>query len=435
MRPVRPRRARDPAAGGRRDVHRGGRRQPARGSTAGPATAPGWPSWCGPGSRWPGSRTARCCSRPRSARCPARPARCRASGSPPPTAAAGIGTAGTAAVVEYARTVDRAGRQPLRQRLQRRRPRGLPPGRLPRGRAVRQRAVLRLVPSPSDSLSPCGSRRAPAFLTSALLAVPAAGGLLRQRRGRRARPRRGPSSTTGRTATPPAAAAATTDPDAAAALLEQTATDLPDAALSRRHREGRRRRTPSATVDWTATWDLAAAPDWSYAATLHLQEDGDEWQVVAEPTLVHPELGEGQHLLLTRSLADRAPITDAAGRAAVHADRGGQRRRRQGAGDRPAGPGRRAGRRPRASRPRRSSPTSRPPPTGQFVPVITLRRPDFEKIRAAVFDLPGAVFPTEHAAARADPPVRRRAAGPGRRGHRRGHRGEPGERLAAVRRR
>ena len=34
-------------------------------------------------------------------------------------------------------------------------------------------------------------------------------------------------------------------------------------------------------------------------------------------------------------------------------------------------------------------------PDGQFVPVITLRRPDFEKIRAAVFDLPGAVFPTE----------------------------------------
>jgi cell division protein FtsI/penicillin-binding protein 2 len=33
-------------------------------------------------------------------------------------------------------------------------------------------------------------------------------------------------------------------------------------------------------------------------------------------------------------------------------------------------------------------------PEGQFVPVITLRRPDFEKIRAQVFDLPGAVFPT-----------------------------------------
>ena len=34
-------------------------------------------------------------------------------------------------------------------------------------------------------------------------------------------------------------------------------------------------------------------------------------------------------------------------------------------------------------------------PEGQFVPVITLRRPDFEAIRAQVFDLPGAVFPTD----------------------------------------
>ena len=33
-------------------------------------------------------------------------------------------------------------------------------------------------------------------------------------------------------------------------------------------------------------------------------------------------------------------------------------------------------------------------PAGQFVPVITLRRPDFEPIRAQMFDLPGAVFPT-----------------------------------------
>jgi cell division protein FtsI/penicillin-binding protein 2 len=33
-------------------------------------------------------------------------------------------------------------------------------------------------------------------------------------------------------------------------------------------------------------------------------------------------------------------------------------------------------------------------PAGQLVPVITLRRPDFEAIRARVFDLPGAVFPT-----------------------------------------
>ena len=67
----------------------------------------------------------------------------------------------------------------------------------------------------------------------------------------------------------------------------------------------------AATADWTATWDLAAAPDWTYDASLRLEEGDDGWQVVAEPTLVHPELGEGQHLELARSLPERADITDA----------------------------------------------------------------------------------------------------------------------------
>ena len=77
----------DPAAGGRRHVHRGGRRQPAPGRRRRRLPRP-VAELVGPGSRWPGSRTARCCSRPRSARSPGRPARCRASGWRRPTAAA-----------------------------------------------------------------------------------------------------------------------------------------------------------------------------------------------------------------------------------------------------------------------------------------------------------------------------------------------------------
>jgi hypothetical protein len=92
-----------------------------------------------------------------------------------------------------------------------------------------------------------------------------------------------------------AAARATTDPEAATALLEQTATDLPEAALSTELgavtvEDG------TATARWTATWDLAAAPEWSYESTLRLEEGDEDWEVVAEPALVHPELGEGQHL-------------------------------------------------------------------------------------------------------------------------------------------
>jgi cell division protein FtsI/penicillin-binding protein 2 len=189
-----------------------------------------------------------------------------------------------------------------------------------------------------------------------------------------------------------AAARETTDPDAATALLEQTATDLPEAALTTELgtvtvEDG------TATVGWTATWDLAAAPEWSYDATLRLQDGEEDWEVVAEPTIVHPELGEGQHLELSRSLPERAAITDAAGAplfaptevvdvgvdkaqvADLQALAAGLSAATDVAADEIVADVEAA-------------------PEGQFVPVITLRRPDFEAIRAQVFDLPGAVFPT-----------------------------------------
>ena len=190
-----------------------------------------------------------------------------------------------------------------------------------------------------------------------------------------------------------AAAAATDDPDVVTALLEQTATDLPDAELSAELgdvtvEDG------SATADWTATWDLAAAPDWTYDASLRLEEGDDGWQVVAEPTLVHPELGEGQHLELARSLPERADLTDAAGAALftptevvnVGVDTGQVT-------DLPALA---AGLSAATGVPAADITADvQAAPAGQFVPVITLRRPDFEAIRAQVFDLPGAVFPTD----------------------------------------
>jgi hypothetical protein len=189
-----------------------------------------------------------------------------------------------------------------------------------------------------------------------------------------------------------AAADRTTDPAATTALLEQTATDLPDATLSAdlgdvSVEDG------DATVDWTATWDLAAAPDWSYPAGLSLTEGDDGWQVVAAPTLVHPRLGEGQHLELTRSLADRAPITDATGAPLftetevvdVGVDTAQVTDLPALANGLAAATGVPA---------EEITADVQAAPAGQFVPVITLRRPDFEAIRAQVFDLPGAVFPT-----------------------------------------
>ncbi len=190
-----------------------------------------------------------------------------------------------------------------------------------------------------------------------------------------------------------AAVAATTDPDLATTLLEQTAADLPGAQLSAELGEVAVE-DGTATVGWSATWDLVAAPDWSYEGTMRLQEGEDGWAVVAEPALVHPELAEGQHLELIRALPDRAPITDASGAPLftetevvnVGVDPGQ-------VADLPA------------LAAALSAATGVPAdeitadvqaaPAGQFVPVITLRRPAFEAVRGQIFDLPGALFPTD----------------------------------------
>ncbi|TQN41888.1 cell division protein FtsI/penicillin-binding protein 2 [Blastococcus colisei] len=190
-----------------------------------------------------------------------------------------------------------------------------------------------------------------------------------------------------------AAARSTTDPDVATTLLEQTAADLPGAELDTEIGEVTVE-DGTATVGWTATWDLVAAPEWTYESTLRLEEGDDEWQVVAEPALVHPGLGEGQHLELTRSLPERAPITDATGAPLftptevvnVGVDPAQVTDLPSLAAALSAATGIAA---------EDIIADVEAAPEGQFVPVITLRRPDFEAIRAQVFDLPGAVFPTD----------------------------------------
>jgi cell division protein FtsI/penicillin-binding protein 2 len=193
------------------------------------------------------------------------------------------------------------------------------------------------------------------------------------------------------------AAGDTDDQSAATTLLQQTAGDLPDAVLSAQLGDVAVSGDDdtAATAQWTATWDLAAAPDWTYAATLDLTRASadDTWRVVAESTLVHPELGEGQHLQLARSLPERATITDAAGAPLFTETEvvtvGVDKAQVTDLASLAAALGAATGIDPATI----TSDVDKAG-DGQFVPVITLRRPDFEAIRAQVFDLPGAVFPT-----------------------------------------
>ena len=191
------------------------------------------------------------------------------------------------------------------------------------------------------------------------------------------------------------AAGTTTDPDAATALLEQTAEDLPEGLASAEPaRDGAVSvEDDAATVRWTPTWDMVGAPQWSYDATLRLREQDDDWRVVAEPALVHPDLGEGQRLQVQRTLPERAAVTDADGQPLFTETEVVE------VGVDPAQvtdlPALAAALSDATGIPAADIAADvEAAPEGQFVPVITLRRPQFEAIRADVFDLPGAVFPT-----------------------------------------
>ncbi|MCW2701759.1 MAG: penicillin-binding protein transpeptidase [Blastococcus sp.] len=236
------------------------------------------------------------------------------------------------------------------------------------------------------------TRRAPALLASLLIALPALAACSGSAEDdvRAAATAFLDDWAAGRTAS---AARATTDAGAAGALLEQTAADLPDAVLSPEV-GAVNVKDDAATVQWTATWDLAAAPDWAYEAELQLRKGDEAWQVVAEPTVVHPELARGQHLELSRTLPARAPITDAEGTPLftptevvnVGVDT-------STVTDLPAlAAGLAAALDVSADK---IVANVQAAPAGQFVPVITLRRPQFEAVRGRIFDLPGAVFPTE----------------------------------------
>lgn len=64
---------------------------------------------------------------------------------------------------------------------------------------------------------------------------------------------------------------------------------------------------------YTARLELEGAGEWRYEGRLPLVEGDDGWLVEWSPANVHPALGEGQHLALSREWPERAPILDAAG--------------------------------------------------------------------------------------------------------------------------
>ena len=145
-------------------------------------------------------------------------------------------------------------------------------------------------------------------------------------------------------------------------------------------------------------WTLPGGTAWSYQSTVRLtKRNTDGWRVIWEPAIVHSELTIGDSLELRRKAADRADILGPDGRPVVtqrpvvtvgvspekitdqakllkqlvpifksidvDIDAKEIARRVEAATDQ-----------------------------GAFIDIVTLRRPDYDKIRSRVRDLPGTVF-------------------------------------------
>ncbi len=180
-------------------------------------------------------------------------------------------------------------------------------------------------------------------------------------------------------------------PAAVAAALRRLATDLQLTSTSLRL--GRvRAHGDRGVAAFTATLGLRGLGDWRYAGSLPLRRTGDGWRVHFGPATIHPALAAtGSRLVRSRELPERGALLDAAGQPLFAATPV------VAVGIRPGGLTDRAGTLALLARTTGADParvavalsTARPT---DFVPVITLRRPAYDAVRAQLHEVPGLVF-------------------------------------------
>jgi cell division protein FtsI/penicillin-binding protein 2 len=191
-----------------------------------------------------------------------------------------------------------------------------------------------------------------------------------------------------------AASAQTTRPQAAREALQSVAQSLHVSRVSTRvGAAGSAQKDGDVPVRFSATLTLRGLGDWTYGGRLLLRKVGGHWRVDWNDTDIHPGLGAGRSLALTRSLPPRASILDGSGQPLFTptpiVDIGIEPR---GFTD-PAGSLTvlQAQLHVDPARIRQAVSAAKP---DAFVPVITLRRSDYDEVRSAIHDLPGLVFQT-----------------------------------------
>ena len=147
-----------------------------------------------------------------------------------------------------------------------------------------------------------------------------------------------------------------------------------------------------ATARFTAEWALpAVGAPWRYDGVLPLVRSDGAWTVQWGPSDLHPDLQAGRTVRVVRELPERATLQDAAGQPLFRRERvvtvGVEPRRVTDLSALATALAAALEIDPAdiVADVKAAKPTA-------FVPVITLRRTDYEKVKPKIYDLPGTVF-------------------------------------------
>lgn len=194
------------------------------------------------------------------------------------------------------------------------------------------------------------------------------------------------------------AAQRTTDAATATAAITKSLAGLGDGVRGSLRVTGLTERQPeSATASYDASWQLPGlATPWRYTGTLTMVKQAEDWRVSWAASAVHPRLAEGSHLALKRSQPPRAALQDGSGAplftptavVTVGVNPSAVRDLNALAAQLAAVP---------ALQTTAGEITSAVTAAAkdQFVPIITLRRPAYERIKPRIYNLPGTQFQSE----------------------------------------
>ena len=190
----------------------------------------------------------------------------------------------------------------------------------------------------------------------------------------------------------------TTDAAAAAAAITKSLAGLGTGVRGDLRVTGLTDRQPTAaTADYEASWRLPGlSTPWKYTGSLSVVKQAEDWRVSWDASAIHPRLAEGSHLTLKRNQPARAALQDASGTplftptpvVTVGINPAAVR-------DLPGLAARLAA--VPALQTTAGEITSAVNAAGkeQFVPIITLRRAAYQKVRAQIYNLPGTQFQSD----------------------------------------